>query len=121
MASTDPAGGVAVLYALPEEQPIVVVAFRPGMTAGEAVALSGLPERYPAIERSPLVLGVWGVEVDPGFELSAGDRVEISRPLIADPRDMRRELVSGGRVMGGAAGPERPAGPRPRKGRRDRE
>jgi putative ubiquitin-RnfH superfamily antitoxin RatB of RatAB toxin-antitoxin module len=100
-------GSIEVLYALPAEQILVDVAFEPGMTARTAVERSGLLERYPAIAEDALVLGVWGVEVAPGFELKAGDRVEISRPLVADPRDMRRQLVSGGRVMGGAAAPDR--------------
>lgn len=106
MASTDSAGAVTVLYALPDTQPIVSVPFAEGMTALEAVRASGLVERFPAIGREPLVLGVWGVEVEPGFELGAGDRVEISRPLVADPREMRREFLTDGRVMGGAEAPK---------------
>lgn len=97
---------VEVLYALPERQTIVEIAFEPGLTAGLAVERSRLVERYPEIAEGPLVLGVWGVEAAPELELKAGDRVEISRPLVADPRDMRREFLSGGRVMGGARAPD---------------
>jgi putative ubiquitin-RnfH superfamily antitoxin RatB of RatAB toxin-antitoxin module len=76
------------------------------MTAAAAVARSGLTARYPEIGESELILGIWGVEVTPDWQLQPGDRVEISRALVADPRDLRRELVSGGRVMGGACAPE---------------
>lgn len=96
---------ISVLYALPEEQILIELELEPGMTARSAVERSGLAERFSAIAEGELVLGVWGVEVNPAYELRPGDRVEISRPLVADPRDMRRELLSGGRVMGGAAVP----------------
>jgi len=97
---------VEVVYALPDEQPIVVVPFEPGMTALEAVDASRLAERYPSIQAEPLVLGIWGVEAAPDQLLMPGDRVEISRPLVADPREMRREFMDAGRVMGGARAPD---------------
>lgn len=93
---------VEVVCALPEEQSIVEIPFEQGMTAAAAVERSGLVERYATGLGSDFVLGVWAVEVDPEFLLEPGDRVEISRPLRADPRDMRREMLSDGRVMGGA-------------------
>ncbi len=94
---------IQVLYALAEDQFIVEIEYEPGMTAASAVARSGLVEAHPEIGQSELVLGIWGVQVAQDCRLQGGDRVEISRPLEADPRDMRRELISGGRVMGGAA------------------
>ena len=93
---------VRVLYALPEEQVIVEVPYEAGMTAALAVERSGLIRRNPDLARAPLVLGIWGEERDVACPVSAGDRVEISRPLVADPREMRRELMTDGRVMGGA-------------------
>lgn len=98
----DPSSAVQVLYALPDEQTIVAVPHEPGMTAALAAERSGLLAAHPEIKEDELVLGVWGVEVDPAYPVKGGDRVEISRPLIADPREMRRELISHGRVMGGA-------------------
>lgn len=95
-------GLVQVVCALPDEQPIVEVPFEAGLTAQAAVDRSGLVERYATELGSDIALGVWAVEVDPGFLLEPGDRVEISRPLRADPRVMRREMLSDGRVMGGA-------------------
>jgi uncharacterized protein len=106
MANPESSASVLVLYALRAEQIIVEVPYEPGMTAALAVARSGLKERYPAIGEAPLVVGVWGVEVDSAHPVEPGDRVEISRPLVADPRVMRRELLNDGRVMGGAQAPE---------------
>jgi len=99
---SEAASSIQVVYALPVRQIIVTLDLSPGMTAAEAVQRSGLPELFPEIGQRELVLGIWGEVADPECVLSAGDRVEISRPLVADPRDMRRDLMQGGRVMGGA-------------------
>ena len=103
MVGIESSDTVAVIYALSDEQAVVDLAFEPGMTATQAVARSGLIKRYPEIAARELVLGVWGIAVAPDQMLKAGDRVEISRPLVADPREMRRDFMTDGRVMGGAA------------------
>jgi putative ubiquitin-RnfH superfamily antitoxin RatB of RatAB toxin-antitoxin module len=102
---TDRDAVVEVVYALPGSQTFVDVAYEPGLTAAVAVQRSGMPRQFPEIARSELVLGVWGVGVSSAQVLRPGDRVEISRPLLADPREMRRDLLLGGRVMGGAEVP----------------
>jgi hypothetical protein len=99
---------VEVVYALPDSQSIVRVPYRAGMTALDAVRSSGLAERFAEIDPDGVVLGVFGVEVPPGYVLAAGDRVEICRPLQADPREMRRRLAASGRVMGHAEGEDEP-------------
>lgn len=110
---------VQVLYALPARQVIVELPYEPGMTAAIAVERSRLVDAYPSIAEQPLVVGVWGRQVEPEQRLEAGDRVEISRPLVADPRVMRRELVSDGRVMGGADAAARATGAPVRKKARE--
>jgi hypothetical protein len=90
---------VAVVYALPEVQTLIEVPYHDGMTAAEAVDASGITARVPAIAGQPLVLGIHGVEVGPTQQLAPGDRVEICRPLVADPRRMRFEKVAQGRTM----------------------
>ena len=105
MAIREPGQVVQVLCAFADEQSVVDIEYEPGMTASRAVELSGLLLRYAARLDEDLALGIWGVEVDADFALKPGDRVEISRPLQVDPRDMRRELLSSGRVMGGARAP----------------
>lgn len=106
MAIDDQRNIVQVVYARPDDQPIVEVEFEPGMTAADAVERSELvarlPDLLPGLTEGSLVLGVWGVEVSTDHRLTAGDRVEVSRPLQADPRAMRREFMTDGRVMGGA-------------------
>lgn len=91
---------VQVAHALPDRQRIVTVALRDGMTAMEAVVESGLLEEFPQLAARPLALGIFGHVVDGSRLLEPGDRVEIYRPLKADPRETRRRLAAQGRTMG---------------------
>lgn len=69
-----------------EEMELVVPA---GATVGEAIALSGLLSRHPALVGA--ATGVWGRVVPADTRLRAGDRVELYRPLRVDPKEARRE------------------------------
>jgi uncharacterized protein len=76
-----------------------------GCTAGEALELSGIFSRHPAIDAAACGVGIFGHEVARGHVLQAGDRVEILRPLAEDPRERRRRLAREGRSMNaGSAG-----------------
>lgn len=94
---------VEVVYAKPGVQRIVVLPRTEGLTAEEAVRRSGLLEAFPEIATRALVLGIFGQRVEPDRVLAEGDRVEICRPLLRDPRELRRELSSRGEVIGGRA------------------
>ena len=91
---------VTVVYALPDEQYLASVDYAAGLTAGEAVARSGLPERFPEIASTPLMLGAFGRQIMPEQPLSPGARVEICRALQRDPRELRRFMSSQGMVVG---------------------
>lgn len=91
---------VEVVYATADEQTIVCVRWQAGITAAQAVERSGLTERIPSTVARPPVLGLFGARVDPGHQLQPGDRVEICRPLRADPRAARRALAARGLVIG---------------------
>lgn len=80
---------IEVAYAAPREQLIVSLRVPEGTTAAEAVDLSGIRVRFPEIEAHP-PLGIFSHKVEPDHVLGAGDRVEIYRPLIADPKEVRR-------------------------------
>ncbi len=56
-----------------------------GTTAAQAVAESGLQQRFPHLDLAQLKLGVFSKPVKADRELEAGDRVEVYRPIIADP------------------------------------
>jgi len=80
---------VEVAYALPQKQIITKVTVAAGTTVAEAIALSGIRNIFPGIETLPKV-GIFSRKVSLDYPLQAGDRVEIYRPLLADPKEVRR-------------------------------
>lgn len=82
---------VEVAYAKPEVQVIIPVKMHSGATAEEAVRQSGIMERFPEIDLKVNKLGVFGKLGKGATTLKAGDRVEIYRALIADPKEVRRK------------------------------
>lgn len=91
---------VEVAYALPERQWLIVLDVAEGTTAAAAVAQSGLLDQRPELAVAPLALGIFGLPVAAEHRLRVGDRVEIYRPLLADPKEVRRQLAAQGRTMG---------------------
>jgi len=83
---------VEVVYALPERQSLVALDVEDGCTVLQAVSLSGLAEQYPELQQS-MMLGVFGRRVEKPDEviLREGDRVEIYRPLLIDPKAVRKQ------------------------------
>ena len=95
---------VEVVYALPEEQALIALRVAEGTTAIQAVRQSGIEQRFPGLDASTSALGVFGHKVDHDLVLEDGDRVEIYRPLKADPKEVRRQLAKLGKTMGKGAG-----------------
>ena len=83
-----------VAYALPEQQEIVMVEVDAGTTAVEAVKLSEIDKLFPGLVLEGAKLGVFGKAVKDDFVLHAGDRVEIYRPLRADPKAVRKKRAA---------------------------
>ena len=81
---------VEVVYALRDVQAVIEVELESGASAADALAASGLRETAPGGLRGELDIGIWGVRVSPGTEVHDGDRVELYRPLVADPKQARR-------------------------------
>jgi len=90
---------VEVAYALPEHQVILEVMVDSGTTLEQAVELSGLLEQFPEIDLTINKVGIFGKLGKKTAELKAGDRVEIYRPLIADPKEVRRKREAEGKRM----------------------
>ncbi len=85
---------VCVVYALPERQSVVTVRVAEGSSVLDAVQKSGLLERYPQTERAPLSCAIFGRVVAIEEPLRHGDRVEILRPLMVDPKQARRQAAA---------------------------
>jgi putative ubiquitin-RnfH superfamily antitoxin RatB of RatAB toxin-antitoxin module len=88
----EPPIDIEVVYALPAEQAGVALSVPAGTTVQAAIALSGLAERYPEIGDAKV--GIHGRVVTRGTVLRDADRVEIYRPLVADPKTARRRRAA---------------------------
>jgi putative ubiquitin-RnfH superfamily antitoxin RatB of RatAB toxin-antitoxin module len=87
---------VEVAYAMPGKQLILPVKAFPGITAKEAIQLSGVLDAFPEIDLLANKIGIFGKIADLSTVLNPMDRVEVYRPLIADPKKARRERASKG-------------------------
>ena len=87
---------VEVAYATPLRQLIVPLEVSEGCTMVEAVYLSNICKTFPEIDLENLSLGIFGkAEKAPETSLlKAGDRVEIYRPLVADPKEVRKNRAA---------------------------
>ena len=92
---------VEVAYALPQKQLLKTLSVAPGTTALEAVKMSGILESFPEIDANSdkmgvfsQVLGTKGLDEPAQYQLQPMDRVEIYRPLIADPKEVRRRRAA---------------------------
>jgi hypothetical protein len=83
---------IEVIYALPQRQERVLLDLPPGSTALDAIHASGLLRHLSQGEFGRI--GVWGKPVTPETRLRDRDRVEIYRPLVADPKEIRRNRAA---------------------------
>ncbi len=97
---------VEVVYATPNKQLIRVVNIDTGTTIGAAIVQSGIMMDFPDLDLETAKVGIFGKIASMVTVLNEGDRVEIYRPLIADPKEVRRKRAAEGKVMkkgGGSA------------------
>ncbi len=87
---------VQVAYALPQRQWLVPLDVAAGTNAAAAIEASGLAARVPGFSACEHTLAVYSRTVAPSYVLQAGDRLEILRPLLADPKQGRRERARRG-------------------------
>lgn len=87
---------VEVAYALPDRQIIIPLTVRQGAVVREAVLRSGVVGLFPEIDPDRDKVGVFGRVTAADRVLREGDRVEIYRTLMADPRDLRKRRARGG-------------------------
>lgn len=89
---------VEVAYATSEVEKLYKLKLQCGSSAKDAITQSGVLNDYPEITLEHI--GVFGRRVRPEHLLSHGDRVEIYRPLLVDPKEVRRELARQGKSIG---------------------
>ncbi|HEY9049983.1 MAG TPA: RnfH family protein [Gammaproteobacteria bacterium] len=90
---------VEVAYARADKQVILPVNVPVGTTAEQAIRFSGILEQFPEIDLDSNKIGIFSKLSKLDSELKEGDRVEIYRPLIADPKEVRRKREAEGKRM----------------------
>ena len=90
---------IEVAYALPKKQLILPIKVKLGATAEEAIKISGIIKKFPEIDLNVNQIGIFGKLTQKDHVLRERDRVEIYRPLIADPKEIRRQRAAEGKVM----------------------
>lgn len=85
---------VEVAYALPQQQSIISLEVTPQTTAMQAIIASGITTKFPEIDLTQSKMGIFGKQIKPETILRAHDRVEIYRPLIADPKLVRKQRAA---------------------------
>ena len=87
---------VEVAYAQPHKQKIVTLNVPEGTSMLDAVRLSGMDQHFPELDLESAPLGIFGKAVPKPAErvLQSGERVEIYRPLIADPKEVRKQRAA---------------------------
>jgi putative ubiquitin-RnfH superfamily antitoxin RatB of RatAB toxin-antitoxin module len=87
---------VEVAFATSAEQVLIELEVDDGATVETVLLESGIYRRFPGVGFSALQAGIWGRPVERDHAVRAGDRVELYRPLVKDPRDARRERALDG-------------------------
>lgn len=87
---------VEVVYARPDRQEIVDVTLNDGASVRDAITASGIGARFPEIDMTIAAVGIFSRRVSLDAVLRDGDRVEIYRALIADPKQVRRQRAARG-------------------------
>lgn len=85
---------VTVVYALPTGATEISLELPEGSSVADALARSGIAARHPEIDSGKMAIGVYGARVTLDALLADHDRVEIYRPLLADPKERRRRRAS---------------------------
>ena len=82
---------VEVVYATVPRQELVALELEPGTTVAQAIERSGLAGKFAEFEVDPARVGIFSRKISLDHVLRDGDRVEIYRPLQADPKEARRQ------------------------------
>jgi putative ubiquitin-RnfH superfamily antitoxin RatB of RatAB toxin-antitoxin module len=90
---------IEVAFALPQKQMIIPIKIKAGVTAEEAIKASGIIKKFPEIDLKINQIGIFGKLTQLDHVMRERDRIEIYRPLIADPKEIRRQRAAEGKVM----------------------
>ena len=95
---------IEVVYAIPQKQEIFSLNVPQGSTVRQAIEASGVLQKYPEIDLEKNKIGIFAKLAKIDAPLRHRDRVEIYRPLIADPKEVRKQRAAAGKIMKKGAG-----------------
>jgi len=90
---------IEVVYAMPDVQILLKRSVPAGTTVADAIRVSGVLDKHPEIDLDKNKLGIFGKLTKADTVLRDKDRIEIYRPLIADPKEVRRKRAEEGKAM----------------------
>ena len=93
---------VEVVYALPQEQRVFNLVVNNQATVEEIIQQSGVMSLYPEIDLAKNKVGVFSRNVKLDATVRDKDRIEIYRPLLADPKEIRRKRAEQAKAAGNA-------------------
>lgn len=93
---------IEVVYGVPDKQSILVVNVDIDCTIEDAILQSGILSLYPDIDLAKNKVGIWNHTAKLNAGLRDGDRIEIYRPLIADPKEVRKRRAEKAKLEGRA-------------------
>lgn len=92
---------VEVAYARPDQQVIIPVRVEAGTSVETAIKVSGILDRFADIDLTVNKVGIFSKACKLDQPVHAGDRVEIYRPLLIDPKESRRQRAAGDKKRAG--------------------
>jgi putative ubiquitin-RnfH superfamily antitoxin RatB of RatAB toxin-antitoxin module len=95
---------IEVAYALPKKQTLLSFTAQDGISVKDAILQSGILKQYPELDIDKMDVGIFGKRTAMKIALRDKDRVEIYRPLIADPKEVRKRRAAEGKKMGKGGG-----------------
>ena len=90
---------VEIVAALPDRQKLIELDVPAGSTLADVIDASKILRYFPELDRAELETGIWGRQVPDSTVVKAGDRVELYRALLIEPREARRQLALVGKTM----------------------
>ncbi|MCI2285219.1 RnfH family protein [Colwellia sp. MSW7] len=93
---------IEVVYGLAHKQKLLSLSVDEGITVEQAIIESGMLTLFPDIDLSKNKVGIWNKAVKLSTVVEDLDRVEIYRPLIADPKEVRKRRAEKAKLEGRA-------------------
>jgi len=93
---------IEVVYGVPHKQKILTLILAEGATVEQAILASGVIDLFPEIDLKVNKVGIWNKATKLSEVVNDLDRIEVYRPLIADPKDVRKRRAEKAKLEGRA-------------------